>query len=730
MKSIQKKIPNGSENKMTEHDYRMLEQSWIPRELANAAGIRRVTSVEGGQIIGRNGSGNYEGLIFPYIWPGETIVRDYRLRRDHPDLEHRPDGSTKEKQKYLSAPGRGNLLYFPCGIDQALLNEAQIPVAITEGEKKALALRNLANGNASELRFLPVGLSGVWNWRGTIGREPGPNGDARPIKGAISDLDRVIWKKRRVVIIFDSDVKRNPDIERAQKALASELSRRGADVFLVNLPDLPDLEKTGADDFLAHLNGGPERMLALIENAVRVHPCAASEILTRAGILGLTDQSGIDAVEAALRRLRGELIGTDALREAVVRTEAIKYLMGIGVQAPAQLVSTALAHQDQEDGKHKIAFSEPEPWNHPVDGASLLDEIANVLCRFIVLPLDEIKAIALWILHTYAVEATSICPILIVKSAEKRCGKTLLLELLLNLVFRPLPASNITAPSLFRAIEKYKPTLLLDEADTFLHNNDELRGIINSGYRSSSSYVVRTIGDDFEPTIFNTFGPKAIAQIDKPQETIMDRGIIIEMRRKKPDEKPERLRSDRIFEQLKHLRQKAMRWTKDNLTALIDWEPQIPSSLNDRAQDTWRPLLAIAERAGKRWAEYGNESAMRLSGEKSEASKRTLLLSDIRTIFENAQAGRMASAEICIKLADIEEHPWPELLNGQPITVRQLARLLDPLGIRPKQLRMGDANVRGYELDDFVDGFSRYLPEFSSATHPQCSSDVAFNELL
>ena len=172
-----------------------------------------------------------------------------------------------------------------------------------------------------------------------------------------------------------------------------------------------------------------------------------------------------------------------------------------------------------------------------------------------------------------------------------------------------------------------------------------MKGIINSGYRSSSSYVVRTVGDDFEPKIFNTFGPKAIAQIDTPQETIMDRGIIIEMRRKKPDEKTERLRSDRIFEELKHLRQKAMRWAKDNISSLPDWEPKIPGSLNDRAQDSWRPLLAIADLAGKRSAEYGRESAIKLSGEKSEASKRGLLLFDIKAIFEKAQVSRIASEE-------------------------------------------------------------------------------------
>lgn len=722
---MRQKDPNCSGNELTVIDYRMLERSWIPRELVDSAGIRRVNSFEGGRIIGRNGSSNYAGLVFPYVLPGEINARDYRLRRDCPELEHKPDGSIKEKQKYLSAPGRSNLLYFPFGTDPAALGDSRLPVIVVEGEKKALAIWNLARWNTSNIRFLPVGISGVWNWRGIIGKEPGPNGDSQAVKGPIPDLDRILWTKRRTVIIFDSDAKRNTHIDRARKALVSELEHRGADVLLVDLPDLLDMEKTGADDFLAHPEGGPERMLALIDNAVRPQPGAASEILNRAGILGVTDQSGIDEIEAALRRLRCEMVGVDALREAAVRTEAIKHLTKIGLQAPAQLVSAALSRPDQEVEKHKIAFSEPEPWIHPVDGTSLLDEIANVLCRFVVMSLDEIKAVALWILHTYAVEATSICPILIIKSAEKRCGKTLLLELLLNLVFRPLPASNITAASLFRAIEKYKPTLLLDEADTFLHNNDELKGIINSGYRSSSSYVVRTVGDDYEPKVFNTFGPKAIAQIDKPQETIMDRGIIIEMRRKKPDEQSERLRSDRIFENLKHLRQKAMRWAKDNLAGLTEWEPKVPPTLNDRAQDSWRPLLAIAELAGKRWAEYGQESAIKLSGENSEASKRALLLSDIKAIFEKAQAKRIASAEICARLGDIEEHPWPEWRNGQPITVRQLARLLEPLGIRPKQLRMGESNIRGYESDDFTDVFSRYLPSFSSATHLPPASDVA-----
>ena len=113
-------------------------------------------------------------------------------------------------------------------------------------------------------------------------------------------------------------------------------------------------------------------MLELIENAMRAEPGAASEILNHAGILGLTDQSGIDEIETALRQLRPELVGADALREAAVRTEATKHLMKIGLQAPAQLVSAALIHPEQEEETNRIAFSEPDPWAQPVDGALFL----------------------------------------------------------------------------------------------------------------------------------------------------------------------------------------------------------------------------------------------------------------------------------------------------------------------------------------------------------------------
>jgi hypothetical protein len=125
-------------------DYQKLESSWITPELADQALLRRVTSGDGAQIIGRKGSGDYEGVVFPYIWPGEDHAHAYRLRRDRPPVEYDAAGKPKEREKYLSAPGQGNRLYIVPGTNPDWLQDVQIPFAFTEGEKKTIALHRLA----------------------------------------------------------------------------------------------------------------------------------------------------------------------------------------------------------------------------------------------------------------------------------------------------------------------------------------------------------------------------------------------------------------------------------------------------------------------------------------------------------------------------------------------------------------------------------------------------------
>jgi hypothetical protein len=176
-------------------DYESLVQSWIDREFADKALLRRVASIEGGEIVGQRDGRDYSGLIFPNIWPGEGHVREYRLRRDSPEIRYDSKGVAKPDRKYLSPPGAPNMLYFAPGTPATWLEDTDLPIVITEGEKKTIALLRLAwfeISDASErARFLPIGLAGVWSWQGRIGKEEGPNGQRVDVKGAIPDLARV-----------------------------------------------------------------------------------------------------------------------------------------------------------------------------------------------------------------------------------------------------------------------------------------------------------------------------------------------------------------------------------------------------------------------------------------------------------------------------------------------------------------------------------------------------------
>jgi len=233
-----------------------LEVRWIDRRLALQAGLRRVDSLTGGEIVGRR-SGNHAGIVIPYFHPGSHRVREYRLRRDHPDLEYDSTGNLKPRQKYLSPPGRSNMLYVVPNIAPGLLHDATVPIVVTEGEFKTLALWRLANhGPAGKPRFLPLGLSGVYNWRGTIAKTTGPDGTRLDVKGVISDLDWVGWHGRKVVVAYDADAATKDLVRIARSELAAHLRSRGA---LVGFLEWDVTKGKGIDDHLAIV--GPEAVI-------------------------------------------------------------------------------------------------------------------------------------------------------------------------------------------------------------------------------------------------------------------------------------------------------------------------------------------------------------------------------------------------------------------------------------------------------------------------------------
>jgi hypothetical protein len=244
-------------------DLDQLRRSGIDAALAERAYLRRVDSATGAQLMSRNGSGDYSGVLFPYFRPGSYSVREYRLRRDHPELEHK-NGELKPRGKYLSPPDRPPMIYIVPATPLGRYHDTTLPIIITEGEKKCLALEALARHGLGDVadrpRWIPVAIAGVWSWRGKTGRIPGTHGGFNKIVGPINDFELIAWQDRQVTIVFDSNVSSNDGVAMARRLLAQELRTRGAHVLFIDVP--ADAGVNGINDLVGA--SGRDRVLNLL----------------------------------------------------------------------------------------------------------------------------------------------------------------------------------------------------------------------------------------------------------------------------------------------------------------------------------------------------------------------------------------------------------------------------------------------------------------------------------
>jgi hypothetical protein len=429
------------------------------------------------------------------------------------------------------------------------------------------------------------------------------------------------------------------------------------------------------------------------------------------------DAKVIDHDEAATV---ARLASLNALKYAKQRTEAAREL-GITVSALDKAVKEVKSASADTKGQGRpLELPAIEPWPHAVNGPDLLDAMCRAIRSYVVAPEGSAEVMALWALHTHAFNCFNISPRLAVTSPEKGCGKTTALDVLRELVARPLPTSNASVAAVFRIVEMAEPTLLIDEADTFLKENDELRGILNTGHRKGGQ-VTRTVGDDHEPRQFSTWAPAAIAMIGNLPATLDDRSITIRLKRRKPSERVQSFRADRVTE-LGDLARKSARWAGDGSAALVASDPDTGQLFN-RAADNWRPLLAIADLAGGEWPGIARSIAHSTEAERQDQSIRTKALADIRdTITARPHSDRITSNELATALGLLESRPWAEWRNGKPITAAALARLLSPFGIAPTTIRVGAETFKGYVYSAFNDAFASYLPD-QSVTPSQPNND-------
>ena len=542
-------------------------------------------------------------------------------------------------------------------------------------------------------------------------------------EGAAAGGQKPKWRDSYTTALAGADVVLLPDNDAPGRAHMRHVAAALAGKALVRWLELPGLPAKGDVSDWLDAGHSVDELKALAAEAPAPGP--ADELQPADG----TPPPPPADDDAEIKRLAVlSLIEYDRQRKAAAMR------LGIRPETLDRAVKAARGEPDKDSsaGGSALEFDDVEPWPVAVDGAMLLNELTASVKRHMALPEHAAAAIALWVTSTYiVVNHGHVAPMLAITSPEKRCGKTTLLDWLSRLVERPLKAANITASAIFRTVDVCKPTLLIDEADSFLgESGDELRGILNSGHSRSSAYVIRCCGDNAEPRRFSTWSCKAIALIGKLENrfsTLADRSISIELRRKLPSERLMKLRhvNDNHFEELAR---RCARFALDNGAAIGKARPDIPDCLNDRAQDNWEPLLAIADASGGQWPRLARTVAVALSGGADASggdaggSLGVQLLSDLRRYFDGGNATSYPTTALLQFLNEIDDAPWPAFAKGKPMTARHLSRLLHPYGIFPHPIRLGATVAKGYEVSDFADAFSRYLPSIGYTVTSQSNS--------
>jgi len=352
-----------------------------------------------------------------------------------------------------------------------------------------------------------------------------------------------------------------------------------------------------------------------------------------------------------------------------------------------------------------------------LNGARILDDIFDFIGRFVSYPSEEARvAHTLWIGHTHLMECWDSTPRLAALSPEKECGKSRLLEVTEPLVPRPVQSVNVTPAYLFRKVSdpEGRPTILYDEIDTIFgpkaRDNEEIRGMLNAGHRkhSTAGRCVKR-GTIIETEELPAYCAVALAGIGNLPDTITGRSIILKMRRRAPNEKVEPWRERITRDTTKRLYDQLAAWARHVEDGLMDYYPDMPEGVEDRAADMWEPLLAVADKAGADWPERARNACVFLVKESRDStpSLGVRLLADLRQVFGTEYS--MGTQSILAALHNLDEAPWAEM-KVRPLDARGLANLLKPYDVHSGTIRVGSITAKGYTREDLSDAWGRYLP--------------------
>jgi len=562
-------------------------------------------------------------------------------------------------QKFLCPNGSDGTPWIP-GETFRARRDVELPLFITEGPVKGMALLQAG--------ALPIALQGVWMAGNTTSK---PRSDKRRSWDPTEEAE--YWKReaeeteeryklrpeltafslarRRLYVVFDADHLKNQHVRQAEIRSAFMLRAAGADVFQLSV--WPLNEGKGIDDYLALKAGADpakqrKELASLLDRAV--------------SFLDTLDEHDIPAAKKELHRIEMDPAQFAALAKVLAkRLGTTKRALG------------AFEYDEGAREESKAINIPPTapPWEGEVKAAAVLDEVCATLARFVWMKPSHNRAVALWIVLSYLHDVVDILPLLLITSPEEECGKTTLAELVYNLSNRPIAASNISSAAVYRTIKDDCPTLILDEADTYLREDEILRGVINSGHKRKFAFVIRVINDKGDTGQFTTWCPKTIAMIGLPKRTILSRSIHNRLGRKPKDIKTEKLKEEH-YQEFEELRRKISRLANDirgHVKAFKD------ESLDNRAGDNWQPLFAIAAAAGEEWLQEAKLAAQRMSKRDAEEMKgfgRYLLESLDQIIQEKRKKENiepterifLRSLDLCNELNQDQEAPWKDKPDG------------------------------------------------------------------
>jgi hypothetical protein len=683
----------------------LMERSGLTLETIRAAHLRPVPAGDLARVLGQRLAAHVESaLLIPYDERGEF----YRCKLYPPVASE--DGHT---QRYHQPADTAPRLYVPPSVRPALADPGR-ELFVTEGEKKAL--------RAAQEGLACLAIGGLWNWLH----------DGK----LLDDFARIDFCERTTVLVPDSDVwTRTADLLLPVYALGRALDERGARVSVLKLPAGADGAKVGLDDYLCTPGATGATLAALprLELKHRVFSACATWFKgwhkRREGGQHPSALHLLTRPHSTRRLHPAQDVSEGVLSYALPVGETLVLVTSERETFTSETLPPGLALRHTDVGASvSVTRDAAVQWLAGTRGsvARALDGMTEYLSRHIAFRDRRASAwLAAWALGTWCFRAFPAYPYMHVRSAEKGCGKTRLMELLSAVCFNASPPTAApTEAFLFREAERRSGTQCLDEADALAGDKDQmvtLLGILNVGYRRGGTVPrLEKQGERFVTIEYEVYAPRMIAGLMGLKDTLASRALPLVMVRRRRDEPiarvgretaatAARLRDLCALACLEHI--------TDILTAYDTARDLLAhEGIDDRAEELCAPLLALglvadsedpSGRAEMLLAVARDLGAARDAAE--EETKTARLVATLQRISEK-RGERLRPGDL---LEALKADGWGGLRSTKGVAV-----LLGPLGLMSQHVRMTDKVVRAYVLDRAVLGdlAARFCPPPPSST--------------